>query len=275
MITLENVIYSYGESSEQIKAVDELSLTIEEGQHVAVIGPNGSGKSTLARLLNALLIPQRGRVLVDGMDTRDKDKWWNIRQKVGMVFQNPDNQIIATSVEEDVAFGPENLGLPPGEIAERVKEALSLVSMEHLKDRAPHNLSGGQKQRVAIAGVIAMRPKYLVMDEPTAMLDPQGRREVLAAVEFLKKKGMGVIFITHFMEEAASADRVLVMHRGRIVLDGEPRWVFEQEDLLREINLDIPPITALANDLRREGVPLPGSLLNVEELVDALWHLLN
>ena len=272
---LEKVIYSYGESSEQIKAVDDLSLTIEEGQHVAVIGPNGSGKSTLARLLNALLIPQSGRVLVDGIDTRDRDKWWDIRQKVGMVFQNPDNQIIATSVEEDVAFGPENLGLPPREIAERVSEALSLVRMEHLRDRAPHNLSGGQKQRVAIAGVIAMKPKYLVMDEPTAMLDPQGRGEVLAAVEYLKKKGMGIIFITHFMEEAASADRVLVMHKGRIVLDGEPRWVFEQEDLLRKINLDIPPITALANELRREGVPLPGGLLNVEELVDALWHLLN
>ncbi|HBT20940.1 MAG TPA: energy-coupling factor transporter ATPase [Peptococcaceae bacterium] len=275
MIELERVTYFYDGSSEKIKAVDDLSLTIEEGQHVAVIGPNGSGKSTLARLLNALLIPKNGRVLVDGIDTRNRDRWWDIRQKVGIVFQNPDNQIVATSVEEDVAFGPENLGLPPEEIALRVNEALSLVRMEHLKDWAPHNLSGGQKQRVAIAGVIAMRPKYLVMDEPTAMLDPQGRKEVLAALDHLKKKGMSIIFITHFMEEAALADRVLVMDKGRIVLDGVPKWVFAQEEILRAINLDLPPITELANELRREGVCLPEGMLHVEELVDELWHLLS
>jgi len=275
MIKIEEVSFSYGNSGERIKAVDNLSLEIEEGQHVAIIGPNGSGKSTLAKLLNALLLPDAGRVLVDGIDTRESGRLWDVRQRVGMVFQNPDNQIVATSVEEDVAFGPENLGLPPKEILERVNEALALVGMERFRDRAPHNLSGGQKQRVAIAGVIAMRPKYLVLDEPTAMLDPRGRAEIQSTIEYLKSEGMGVIYITHFMEEAVFGDRLVVMDAGKIVMDGTPKQVFKEIDLLRRLKLDVPPITALAHALRQEGVPVSGDLLHVEEMVRELWPLLN
>jgi len=275
MIKIEEVSFSYGNSGERIKAVDNLSLEIEEGQHVAIICPNGSGKSTLAKLLNALLLPDAGRVLVDGIDTRESGRLWDVRQRVGMVFQNPDNQIVATSVEEDVAFGPENLGLPPKEILERVNEALALVGMERFRDRAPHNLSGGQKQRVAIAGVIAMRPKYLVLDEPTAMLDPRGRAEIQSTIEYLKSEGMGVIYITHFMEEAVFGDRLVVMDAGKIVMDGTPKQVFKEIDLLRRLKLDVPPITALAHALRQEGVPVSGDLLHVEEMVRELWPLLN
>jgi len=275
MIKIEEVSFSYGNSGERIKAVDNLSLEIEEGQHVAIIGPNGSGKSTLAKLLNALLVPDAGRVLVDGIDTRESSRLWDVRQRVGMVFQNPDNQIVATSVEEDVAFGPENLGLPQKEILQRVDEALALVGMEQFRDRAPHNLSGGQKQRVAIAGVIAMRPKYLVLDEPTAMLDPRGRGEIQSTIEYLKSKGMGVIYITHFMEEAVFGDRVVVMDAGKIVMDGTPKQVFKEIDLLRKLKLDVPPITALAHALRQGGVPVSDDLLHVEEMVRELWPLLN
>ncbi|NLK00792.1 MAG: energy-coupling factor transporter ATPase [Clostridia bacterium] len=275
MIQIKGVTSFYtGLDDKKIRAVDNLSLQIQQGEHLSIIGPNGSGKSTLAKLLNALLVPDEGEIIVDGMCTGDENNLWDIRQRVGMVFQNPDNQIVATSVEEDVAFGPENLGVPPQEILKRVDESLDLVGMGKFKNRAPHTLSGGQKQRVAIAGVIAMLPEYLVLDEPTTMLDPQGRDEVLATVDFLKKKGKSIIYITHFMEEIIPSDRVVVMDEGRIILEGTPREIFENSSLLKEVNLDVPPIAALADALRREGLPI-GRPLQVKEMVSELWPLLS
>jgi len=255
-------------------ALDHVDLTIRHGEFVAVLGMNGSGKSTLARHLNALLLPAEGTVTVDGMDTRDAHHLWSIRDRVGMVFQNPDNQIVAAVVEEDVAFGPENQGCPPPEIRSRVASALEAVGMTEMRDRAPHLLSGGQKQRVAIAGALALRPACLVLDEPTAMLDPSGRGEVVEVVRRLNAElGMAVVWITHFMEEAVLADRVVVMAGGKIQLEGPPRDVFLQATQLRELRLDVPPAVAAAERLRKQGVALPPGILTLDELVDALCQL--
>lgn len=273
---VDQVSFAYPAAhQEQLRlALNGVSLTVRRGEFVAVLGMNGSGKSTLARHLNALLLPREGSVLVDGMDTRAAEHLWQIRDRVGMVFQNPDNQIVAAVVEEDVAFGPENQGCPPDEIRRRVAEALEAVGMSHMRERAPHLLSGGQKQRVGIAGALALRPACLVLDEPTAMLDPSGRAEVVEVVQRLNRElGMGVIWITHFMEEAALADRVVVMAEGKVQLEGPPRQVFTQPARLRELRLDVPPAVAAAERLRTQGLALPASILTMEELVDALCQL--
>lgn len=272
IITLDDLRFEYRSGDNTVfTALDGISATIQEGEFVAVIGANGSGKSTLARHLNALLTPTGGRCLIAGMDTRDKARLWDIRQMVGMVFQNPDNQIVAAVVEEDVAFGPENLGLPPREIRRCVDEALALVDMTEYRQHGPHLLSGGQKQRIAIAGVLAMRPRCLVLDEPTAMLDPLGRREVLATVQRLhRQEGITVVYITHFMEEAVQADRVLVLAHGRLAMQGTPRQVFSQVPTLKTLGLDVPLAAELAYRLRRRGLPLPADIISDEELVTAL-----
>ncbi|MDD7344400.1 MAG: energy-coupling factor transporter ATPase, partial [Ruminococcus sp.] len=252
-----------------------INLSIEEGSFVAVLGHNGSGKSTLAKHFNGILLPTSGKVLVDGIDTTDESRIYDIRQTVGMVFQNPDNQIVATIVEEDVAFALENLGVPPDEIRRRVDEALKTVDMYEYRDHAPHQLSGGQKQRVAIAGIIAMRPRCIVMDEPTAMLDPKGRKEVMDTVIKLNKEyGMSVVFITHFMEEAVLADRVAVIDNSRLLLEGTPKEVFKQEDLLRSVGLDIPQITNLAREMKKSGVKVDDSILTLNEFVENITALL-
>lgn len=270
MIKVENLSYLYGPSEER-KALNNINLQIKRGEFVAIVGSNGSGKSTLAKHLNALLLPAQGRVLVDGLNTKDEEELWNIRQKVGMVFQNPDNQIVAAIVEEDVAFGPENIGLPSYLIEERVTDALKRVDMWEYRKQAPHLLSGGQKQRVAIAGVIAMRPACLVLDEATAMLDPMGRKEVMDTIRYLnKEEGITVVHITHFMDEAVQAGRVIAMHDGSIVLEGSPRHVFSQVAAIRGLGLEIPDITLLAQLLRAEGIQVPWDILTVEELVVAL-----
>ncbi len=262
-----NFFYPSGEDKE-IQALKDISLTIEEGEFVVIIGHNGSGKSTLAKLLNGLLLPASGQVIVDGKDTADKQHYWSIRQQVGMVFQNPDNQLIATLVEEDVAFGPENLGVPTAEIVQRVEESLRQVDMFEYRRHAPHLLSGGQKQRVAIAGILAMRPRCLVLDEPTAMLDPRGRREVLETVRRLnRQENMTVVWITHHMAEAAQADRVLVMEEGAVVMEGKPREVFGKTKLLQSLDLDVPDITRLGQMLAEDGFAISRDVLTVEELV--------
>lgn len=272
MFQLEHVSHRYSEGEERARvALKDVSLTITAGEFVAVIGHNGSGKSTLAKHLNALLLPTEGRVLVKGMDTREMKNLWAIRQTAGMVFQNPDNQIVATAVEEDVAFGPENLGIPPAEIRRRVDEALEIVGMSEFRRVAPHLLSGGQKQRIAIAGVLAMRPEALILDEPTAMLDPSGRREVLETVVRLnREEHITVVYITHFMDEAVRASRVVVMDGGQIVWDGPPREVFTRVAELRKLGLDVPQVTELAQRLRERGVDLPAGILTVEEMVAEL-----
>lgn len=272
MIEIKNLTHKYRlGNNQELTAVNNLTLDIQEGEFIAVLGHNGSGKSTLAKHLNALLLPTEGKVFVDGLDTSDSNELWSIRQQVGMVFQNPDNQLIATTVEEDVAFGPENLGIPPEKIRQRVDEALTLVGMDDFKARAPHLLSGGQKQRVAIAGIIAMRPKYLVLDEPTAMLDPSGREEVMNTIRKLnKEEKLTIVHITHFMEEAVFADRVIVMEEGEIVLSGAPREVFSQVATLKELRLDVPPITELAYLLSQEISDFPTDIMSIEEMVVAL-----
>jgi energy-coupling factor transport system ATP-binding protein len=272
MIVIENLVHKYRTpQSGEFAALKGVSLQIAKGEFVVVIGHNGSGKSTLAKHLNALLLPHSGRVLVNGIDTREKERMWEIRQQVGMVFQNPDNQLIATTVEEDVAFGPENLGIPPVEIRRRVDEAMNSVGMSQYKTKAPHLLSGGQKQRVAIAGIVAMRPQVLVLDEPTAMLDPVGRAEVMETVFRLnREEGLTVVHITHFMEEAAHAHRVIVMEEGQIVMEGSPREIFAQVDRLKELRLDVPAMTELSATLRKEGVKISPDILTVEEMVVAL-----
>jgi len=272
LIVTSGLGHRYGAGTEQeVTALEGVSLRISRGEFVAVIGPNGSGKSTLARHLNALLLPTEGRVTVNGLDTRDPDHHWSIRQTVGMVFQNPDNQIVATVVEEDVAFGPENLAVPPEEIRRRVDEALALVRMQDYARHAPHLLSGGQKQRVAIAGALAMRPACLVLDEATAMLDPRGRREVLQTVRRLNRdEGLTVVLITHFMEEAALADRVVVLDRGRIVMDGRPEEVFSEVDFLEGIGLGVPQIVGVRRLLEEAGHRIPPSVLTLEAMVDFL-----
>jgi energy-coupling factor transport system ATP-binding protein len=252
-------------------ALKDINLVINKGEFVAVLGPNGSGKSTLAKHFNALLLPTTGEVLVDGLTTALAENHWPIRQRAGMVFQNPDNQIVATTVEEDVAFGPENMGVPSEEIRNRVDEALNLVGMASFYQHAPHLLSGGQKQRVAIAGVIAMRPTCLILDEPTAMLDPRGRREVMETISRLnREEGITVVHITHFMEEALAAGRVIVMEQGNIAMDGEPRQLFQEVEKLRVLGLDVPPIAELVRELRTSGLDIPADVMTVDELVNRL-----
>lgn len=256
------------------RAVNDVNLDIEAGEFVAVLGHNGSGKSTLAKHMNALLIPTEGTMLVDGIDTARETKLWKVRQKAGMVFQNPDNQIIASVVEEDVGFGPENIGVPTDEIWERVEESLKAVGMLKFRSHSPNKLSGGQKQRVAIAGVMAMQPECIIFDEPTAMLDPNGRKEVLQAAHLLnRKKGVTVILITHYMEEVVDADRVFVMDKGKVVMQGTPREIFSQVDELKRHRLDVPQITLLADELRKSGLPIPAGILTRAELVQELCKL--
>ena len=274
-VRVENLVFDYIKTDEggapiATRAIDGVSFCVEKGSFTAVIGQNGSGKSTLAKNLNGLLVPTEGRVFVDGLDTSVPENIWDIRQRVAMVFQNPDNQIVSAIVEDDVAFGPENLGIDPAEIRQRVDTALEGVEMGDYKDKAPHLLSGGQKQRIAIAGAIAMQPECIVFDEPTAMLDPRGRSEVLKIALDLNRKGMTVIFITHFMEEAACADHVIVMDGGKLRMEGTPREIFAREEELKALNLDVPAAVQLASQLRARGVDLPDSILTAEELVDAL-----
>ena len=267
-IRVENLTFEYDkDGTEKTRAIDDVSFTIEKGSFTAIIGQNGSGKSTLARNLNGLLVPTSGRILVDGMDTADDSKIWDIRSRVAMVFQNPYNQIVSSIVEDDVAFGPENLGVDPAEIRRRVDDALKRVDMYHLRNKAPHQLSGGQKQRIAITGAVAMRPECIVFDEPTAMLDPKGRREVLEIVRELNSQGITTILITHFMEEAAQADEIIVMDRGQVKLQGAPVEIFRSIDVLREISLGVPPVVELAEELRSRGMDVPGDIIEEEQLV--------
>lgn len=255
-------------------ALDKVSLDVKKGDFIAVLGHNGSGKSTLAKHINAILEPTEGSLWVDGFDTTDEKNIWDIRQRAGMVFQNPDNQIIASVVEEDVGFGPENIGVPTDEIWQRVEESLKAVGMLKYREHSPNKLSGGQKQRVAIAGVMAMQPECIVLDEPTAMLDPVGRKEVLEAVhELNRKKGVTIILITHYMEEVVDADHVYVMDAGKVVMQGTPRSIFSQVERLKEYRLDVPQITLLAYELKKEGLDIPDGILTREELTEALKKL--
>lgn len=277
MIKTKKLVYEYEKHDEEgrvigtSRAIDELDMNIEAGQFLAILGHNGSGKSTLAKHMNAILVPTEGTMWVDGKDTSLEENVWDVRQSAGMVFQNPDNQIIGCVVEEDVGFGPENLGVPTEEIWQRVEESLKNVGMIEYRTHSPNKLSGGQKQRVAIAGVMAMRPKCIVLDEPTAMLDPNGRKEVLRSIQELRKReNITVILITHYMEEVVDADRVIVMDHGHIVMQGTPREVFSRVDELKKYRLDVPQVTILADELRKRGVDLPTGILKKEELVDLL-----
>ena len=256
-------------------AVDGVSMEVHRGEFVAVLGANGCGKSTLAKHFNAILLPESGTVLVEDMDTRTDEKLYDIRQKVGMVFQNPDNQIVATVVEEDVAFALENLGVPPEEMRRRVDEAMKMAGIYEYRERAPHNLSGGQKQRVAIAGVVAMRPDCLILDEATAMLDPRGREQVMQTIHHLNKNmGITVVSITHYMEEAAKADRVLVMSKGKVVLEGTPKEVFSQTEKVRALRLDVPQAAELRDELVKAGIPMPEGIIDTGACAQALYELL-
>jgi len=275
VIRLEDLHYTYQAGTPaEFEALCGITLQIIPGQYVAIVGHNGSGKSTLARHLNALLIPTRGSVQVEGLDTRDPTLAWEIRQRVGMVFQNPDSQLVATQVEEEVAFGPENLGVAPEQIALRIDQALGAVELEGFKSREPHLLSGGQKQRLAIAAILAMLPRYLVLDEPLAMLDPRGQREVREVISRLnREEGITVILITHDMRQAAAADRVLVMSRGRVVMDGPPGEVFSRVEELRRLRLDVPPMAALGDNLCRHGLPIPRGIFTVDTMSTVLADL--
>lgn len=280
MVQTEDLIFEYAKRDEEgnvvgaYRAIDQVNLEVEEGQFIAILGHNGSGKSTLAKHINAILVPTEGTVWVDGRNTSDGKELWNVRQTAGMVFQNPDNQIIGTVVEEDVGFGPENLGVPTDDIWKRVEESLKAVGMLSYRHHSPNKLSGGQKQRVAIAGVIAMRPKCIVLDEPTAMLDPNGRKEVLRTVEELRKQEkVTVILITHYMEEVIDADRVFVMDHGHVVMEGTPREIFSQIDMLKRYRLDVPQVTILADELKKRGLDIPAGILRKEELVEAICRL--
>ena len=271
VIKFNNVTFTYNAEENDIPALNNVSFGVNKGEFLAVLGHNGSGKSTAAKMMNALLIPDSGEVIVDGMNTAESENTLNIRKKVGMVFQNPDNQLVATIVEDDVAFGPENLGLAPEEIRKRVDFALKAVGMYELKDREPHNLSGGQKQRVAIAGAIAMQTDCIVMDEPTAMLDPSGRAEVMNTIKMLKDElGIIVILITHYMDEAVKADRVIVMNNGGIIMDDTPKNVFSQVEIIKNLGLDVPQATELAYRLNKSGLNIDYSVLNEEECADAI-----
>lgn len=280
MIQTEKLVYEYEKRDEEgnvigtSRAIDEVDIEAKEGQFIAVLGHNGSGKSTLAKHLNAILMPTEGSVWVNGKNTSNPDELWNVRQSAGMVFQNPDNQIIGTVVEEDVGFGPENLGVPTDEIWQRVEESLKAVGMIEYRHHSPNKLSGGQKQRVAIAGVVAMEPKCIVMDEPTAMLDPVGRREVLKTVHKLRKqKKVTVILITHYMEEVVDADKIFVMDHGKVVMEGSPKEIFSKVDELKSYRLDVPQVTILADELRKRGLDIPKGILRKEELVEAVERL--
>ncbi|MBP9966363.1 MAG: energy-coupling factor transporter ATPase [Proteocatella sp.] len=275
IVRVENLVFRYDDEIITKNAVDDVSLNIEEGEFVVIIGHNGSGKSTLAKHFNGIFYPTQGDVYIKGMNTKDDSLIWEIRQKAGMVFQNPDNQIVATIVEEDVAFGPENLGIEKSIIRKRVDEALALVNMTEFAKKQPHNLSGGQKQRVAIAGIIAMRPDCIIFDEPTAMLDPSGRKEVVDTILKLnKEEGKTIIHITHFMDEATNADRVIVMDEGKITMQGKPREIFARVEELNALGLDVPQMTELSYELGLEGVRLREDILTVEEMVDELCQLL-
>ena len=263
-----------GQVEETLRAVDGVDLDVKKGDFVAILGHNGSGKSTLAKQINALLVPTEGTLYVDGMDTKDPEKVWDIRQSAGMVFQNPDNQIIGSVVDEDVGFGPENMGIPTKEIWERVEESLRSVGMWEYRHSSPNKLSGGQKQRVAIAGVVAMHPKCIVLDEPTAMLDPVGRKDVIRTVRALNMvEDVTVVLITHYMEEVIYADKVIVMDDGKVVMQGTPGEIFSQVDTLKKYRLDVPQVTLLAHELKKAGLDLPAGILSIEELVDNLCQL--
>ena len=272
MISVQNITFAYTreEGAEMVKAIDGVSFEIEPGSFTAVIGKNGSGKSTLAKNLNGLLLPTEGDILVAGYNTKDDAHIWDVRQTAGMVFQNPDNQLVSAIVEDDVAFGPENLGVDPQEIRQRVDQALEAVNMGQFKNKAPHLLSGGQKQRIAIAGVVAMKPRCIIFDEPTAMLDPKGRKEIMAIIDELHQEGITVVLITHFMEEAVRADRVIIMNEGKILLDRTPAEVFAQGQLMKSVNLDVPPIVELADELRAVGIAIPDEIITEEEMVTYL-----
>ena len=272
MLELNNVSYRYEGAAQN--ALSGVTMTIEAGEMLAIVGHNGSGKSTLAKHLNGLLLPTGGNVTIDGMDTKNEDALLAIRQRVGMVFQNPDNQIVATIVEEDVAFAPENLGVPPEEIRTRIDEAMKLAGIYEKREAAPYKLSGGQKQRVAIAGVIAMRPDCLVMDESTAMLDPHGRAQVMKTIRQLRAAGITIVSITHYMEEAAQADRVLVMSRGRIVMEGTPEQVFSQTERLHGYHLDVPQAAELRDELVKAGIPMPENVITPDACAEELYKLL-
>ncbi|MEE0796216.1 MAG: energy-coupling factor transporter ATPase [Anaerovoracaceae bacterium] len=272
IIKIENVSFEYkkdgGENSK--KALRNIDLQIEKGSFTAILGKNGSGKSTLAKNLNGLLLPTEGRVLVNGYDTSDDEHIWDVRQSAGMVFQNPDNQLVSAIVEDDVAFGPENLGIDPREIRKRVDKALADVNMGPYRGKSPHLLSGGQKQRIAIAGVVAMKPKCIIFDEPTAMLDPKGRSEIMRIIEELNEEGITVVLITHFMEEAVHADRVIIMNEGEVFLDGSPEEVFSRGEQVRSVNLDVPLAVELAAKLRLKGITVPENIIGMEEMVEYL-----
>ncbi len=272
IIKTDKLTFSYDNKK---NILENIGLNISEGEFVAVLGHNGSGKSTFARHLNAILLPSGGKVYIDGIDIENEDKLLEIRQRVGMVFQNPDNQIVASVVEEDVAFALENLGVAPEEIRQRVDEALENVNMLKYKNYAPHQLSGGQKQRVAIAGIIAMRPRCIVLDEPTAMLDPKGRKEVISTIKKLNKNyGITVVLITHFMDEAAKADRIIVMDKGKVVIDNSPKKVFSQVDLLKSISLDVPQVTEFVYLLKKSGVNLNSEIIEIDECINELLKIL-
>ena len=276
MIECRNLVFKYtaSENQEEKIAINDVNLQITEGEFIAILGHNGSGKSTMAKHMNALLIPTDGKMLVNKMDTSDMNNLWNIRETAGMVFQNPDNQLVATIVEEDVAFGPENLGVPPEEIRKRVDEALERVGMSEYKRHAPHLLSGGQKQRIAIAGILAMQPKCIIFDEPTAMLDPSGRKEVLDTIIDLNRNyGITVILITHYMDEAAKADRIVVMDKGKLILDGKPRDVFSNVEKIKNIGLDVPQVTELSYELQKLGINIDTRILDVNEMVNVICQL--
>ena len=280
MVQTKKLIFEYEKRDEDgnvigtSRAIDEVDIDVTEGQFIAILGHNGSGKSTLAKHINAILVPTEGTMWVDGRNTSDPNEIWNVRQTAGMVFQNPDNQSIGTVVEEDVGFGPENLGVPTQEIWQRVEESLKSVGMIEYRHHSPNKLSGGQKQRVAIAGVVAMEPKCIVLDEPTAMLDPVGRKEVLKTVQKLRKqKNVTVILITHYMEEVVDADKIFVMDHGRIVMEGTPKEIFSRVDELKSLRLDVPQVTILADELKKRGLPIPDGVLKKEELVEILCQL--
>ena len=280
MIKAQNVKFKYikhdeeGNPEGEITAIDDVSLKIKKGDFVVILGHNGSGKSTLAKHFNALLFPSDGTIQIDGMDTQDESLLWDIRHNAGMVFQNPDNQIIGQIVEEDVGFGPENMGVPTDEIWQRVENSLNIVGMNKYRKKSPNHLSGGQKQRVSIAGVIAMQPKCIIMDEPTAMLDPSGRREVIRAAHDLNKNhGITIILITHYMEEVVDADYIYVMEKGKIEMQGKPREIFSKVEKLKELRLDVPQVTLLAHELRKKGIPLSECILSRQELENELLNL--
>ena len=275
IIEIKNVTYNYTEDDIEYTAVDDVSLNIEKGSFTVILGHNGSGKSTLAKMMNGLNKPTSGEILVDGMSTANEETELLIKRKVGMVFQNPDNQLVASIVEEDVAFGPENLGLEPKIIRERVDEALKSVGMYEFKDSTPHHLSGGQKQRIAIAGMIAMKPECLILDEPTAMLDPKGRAEIVNTILRLNKEnGMTVVLITHYMEEAEKADRVLVMNDGKFIADGTPKEIFKNVALLKSVGLDVPQTTELLYELNNNGIKVPTDVLSIEETAKVIGAFL-